>query len=58
MSDGPFTPGFPRESPGHIGEWIGYRMVEGYLEKNPDVTFPQLFAMHDPQAILKTYKPR
>jgi len=58
MSDGPFTSGFPRESPGHIGEWIGYRMVEGYLEKNPDVTFAQLFAMHDPQAILKTYKPR
>jgi hypothetical protein len=58
MSDGPFTSGFPRESPGHIGEWIGYQMVEGYLEKNPDVTFAQLFAMHDPQAILKTYKPR
>jgi hypothetical protein len=58
MSDGPFTPGFPRESPGHIGEWIGYQMVESYLEKNPDVTFAELFAIHDPQAILKTYKPR
>lgn len=58
MNDGPFTPGFPRESPGHIGEWIGYRMVESYLNSHPGTTFAELFAMHDPQAILKTYKPR
>lgn len=58
MNDGPFTTGFPRESPGHIGEWIGYRMVDSYLRAHPEVTFAELFAMHDPQAILKTYKPR
>ena len=58
MNDGPFTPGFPRESPGHIGEWIGYRMVSSYLEAHPRATFAELFAMRDPQAILKTYKPR
>jgi hypothetical protein len=58
MDDGPFTQGFPRESPGHIGEWIGYRMVESYLKEHPDITFAKLFAMHDPQAILKTYKPK
>lgn len=58
LNDGPFTPGFPRESPGHIGEWIGYRMVDSYLRAHPDVTFAQLFAMDDPRAFLKTYKPR
>lgn len=58
MNDGPFTPGFPRESPGHIGEWIGYRMVESYMKANPKATFAELFAMQDPQEILKTYKPR
>lgn len=58
MNDGPFTPGFPRESPGHIGEWIGQRMVDSYLRAHPETTFAQLFAMRDPQAILKTYKPR
>lgn len=58
MNDGPFTPGFPRESPGHIGEWIGYRMVTSYMNANPKATFAEIFAMHDPQAILKTYKPR
>lgn len=58
LNDGPFTPGMPRESPGHVGEWIGYRMVESYLRAHPEVTFAELFAMRDPQAILKTYKPR
>lgn len=58
MNDGPFTPGLPRESPGHIGEWIGYRMVQSYMKSNPKATFAELFAMQDPQAILKTYKPR
>ncbi|MBP8823003.1 MAG: hypothetical protein KBH07_05130 [Flavobacteriales bacterium] len=58
LNDGPFTPGMPRESPGHIGEWIGHRLVESYLRANPKVTFAELFAMRDPQAILKTYKPR
>ncbi len=58
MNDGPFTPGFPRESPGHIGEWVGYRMVSAYLKESAKVTFAQLFAMEDPRAILKDYKPR
>jgi len=58
MNDGPFTNGFPRESPGHIGEWIGLRMVQGYLRAHPDVTLPQLFAIKDPLPVLKSYKPR
>jgi hypothetical protein len=58
MNDAPFTNGFPRASPGHVGEWIGLRMVQSYLRANPDVTLPQLFAMKDPLPILKTYKPR
>lgn len=58
LNDGPFTQGLPQESPGHLGEWIGYRMVDSYLRANPKVTFAELFAMHAPQAILKYYKPR
>lgn len=58
MNDGPFTNGFPRESPGHIGEWIGHRMVQAYLKDHPKVTFAQLFAMDDPKVILQSYKPR
>jgi hypothetical protein len=58
MNDGPFTNGFERESPGHIGEWIGWRMVRSYMADHPDLTFAHLFAIHDPQEILKSYKPR
>ncbi len=58
LNDGPFTNGFPRESPGHIGEWIGYRMVRAYMEDHPKVTFAQLFSLDDPRLVLKSYKPR
>ena len=58
LNDGPFTNGFPRESPGHIGEWIGYRMVSAYMKAHPEVTMAQLFALDDPRVVLKTYKPR
>ncbi len=58
LNDGPFTNGLPRESPGHIGEWIGFRMVRAYMNANPKVSFQQLFAMDDARAILKHYKPR
>ncbi|MBL7950621.1 MAG: hypothetical protein JNM62_02775 [Flavobacteriales bacterium] len=58
MNDGPFTSGLPHESPGHIGEWIGYRMVKAYMAENPNLTFQQLLALSDPRVILKSYKPR
>lgn len=57
MNDGPFTNGLPRESPGHLGEWIGYRMVQAYLKANPEVSFQQLFALDDAKTVLKNYKP-
>ena len=58
MNDGPFTNGLPRESPGHLGEWIGLRMVQACMKANPELTFAQLFAINDPREILKHYKPR
>ena len=58
LNDGPFTNGFPHESPGHIGEWIGYRMVKSYMHEHPDVSMSQLFATTDARLILKSYKPR
>lgn len=58
MNDGPFTGGLPRESPGHIGEWIGLRMVQAYRKANPQLTMQQLFALRDDDAVLRAYKPR
>lgn len=31
--DGPFTPGFPKESPGKAGVYIGLKIVESFMEK-------------------------
>lgn len=58
--DAPFTPDFPRESPGKAGNWIGLRIVESYMEKNPAVTIPQLMEMKDGHALLNKskYKPQ
>ena len=57
MNDGPFTSGMPPESPGGLGNWVGYRMVESYMNKHPDATLPELMRLNDNQRILKSYKP-
>lgn len=51
MNRSTFTNGFPHESPGHIGEWMGYRMVMAYLKQNPKTTFAQLLALDDPHHV-------
>lgn len=58
LNDGPFTNGLPRESPGHIGEWVGLRMVQAYLKAHPRTGLSDLFRDIDARTILKDYKPR
>ena len=58
LNDGPCPSGLPRESPGHIGEWIGQRMVQAYLKEHPGTRLPDLFNGLDARTILKAYKPR
>jgi hypothetical protein len=59
INPGPFTPAFPKYSPGGVGQWIGYRIVESYLKKNPQVTLQTLMDENDYQKILNLskYKP-
>lgn len=57
LNDGPFTSGLPRESPGHLGEWVGYRMVRAWKDAHPDAGFDRLFQT-DARSILKYYRPR
>lgn len=58
--DAPFTAGFPRESPGGVGRWIGLRIVEAYMKRNPATTLEQLMQIQDAQVILNKskYKPK
>jgi hypothetical protein len=60
INDGPSTSGFPKESPGGIAQWIGYNIINSYMNENPDVTLPQLMDDQDYKKILNQskYKPR
>ena len=47
------------ECPGRIAQWVGWQIVNRYMEANPDVTLPQLMAMPDPKTLFSAsrYKP-
>jgi len=53
---GPFTQGFPKESPGMISLFLGKQIVKDYMNKYPETKLSELFALNDMQ-ILNTYKP-
>jgi hypothetical protein len=57
---GPFSAGFPRESPAQIGYWVGWQIIRSYMKENPKVTLEELIKMEDSQTILRhsKYKPR
>jgi hypothetical protein len=57
ISDGPFTPGMPQESPGGVGRWLGYRMVQQFMDKQTDMGLAELMNYSDNRMILKAYKP-
>ncbi len=57
MNDGPFTPGMPPESPGGVGNYIGYKMVEAYMNKNKNVSLIELMDMKTDRELLNNYKP-
>jgi len=56
--DGPTTAGMPPESPGNIGSWLGYRIIESYIQQHPKMTMDEIFALDNPQKILQDSKYR
>lgn len=42
VNDGPTTNGFPKESPGNIGQFIGWQIVRSYMKNHPGVSVQQL----------------
>jgi len=60
VNPAPSSPGMPRESPGNTGTYIGYKIVEKYMERFPDLTLSDLIKERDAQKILtgSKYKPR
>jgi hypothetical protein len=52
IGDAPFTNTFSEESPGRTGSWIGYRIVNSFMDKNPKTTLSELLSMYNSQQIL------
>ena len=59
VTEGPTTNGFPKESPGNIGQWIGYRIVEAWAGRKEEFSADSLMNFRDSRAILQQseYKP-
>lgn len=54
INDGPQTSGFPQESPGRTGAWIGWQIIRKYMKRNPEVTLNQLMENTNYQEILNS----
>lgn len=54
--EAPFTSYFTNESPGRAAVWLGFRIVESYILKNPEVKIVDLMADNDVQKILEKSK--
>ena len=59
MNDAPFSPGMPAESPGKAAIWLGWRIVESFLERNPTELSNLFSPRWTPEALLQKsgYKP-
>jgi hypothetical protein len=58
--EAPFTSYFTKESPGKAAIWIGFRMIESYMERNRDISLGEMMKNTDVQDILDNakYSPR
>jgi len=60
IGESPFTQGFPPDySPGNIGQWIGWKFIKKFAEKNPDMK-PEEIMQTDAVTIITQakYKPK
>lgn len=54
--EAPFTTYFTNESPGRAAVWLGFRIVESYMMKNPGISLDDLMNNTDVQSILERAK--
>jgi hypothetical protein len=54
--EAPFTSYFTKESPGRAAIWLGFRIVESYMMKNPGIKIEEMLKNTDVQGILEKAK--
>lgn len=59
LGERPVTIQVGEKCPGRIGQWVGWRIVNKYMESHPDLTLPQLMNTSNAQQLFKEshYKP-
>jgi hypothetical protein len=59
IAENPFTSYFGNESSPRLGRYIGYKIVDAYMQNNKDISLQKLMNNYDSQEILKKsgYKP-
>ena len=59
MNPAPYSKGMPHESPGQVSVWVGWNIVNEFMQNNTEVTISELFQIKDAQYILNQskYKP-
>ena len=59
MNDAPFTAPVSQDSPGRLGTWLGWQIVESYMNKNPNATLTDLMKINNYQKMLEAsgYRP-
>ena len=60
INQAPFVAGIPKDSPGRLGQWVGWQIVRKYMQEKPETTLIQLITNQDSQYILaqSKYKPK
>lgn len=59
INDAPFTKGFPKESPGRTGVWLGFKIIQSYMNNHKEITIQELMYHTDAHGIFNRsgYKP-
>lgn len=60
LGDRPVTIQVGEKCPGRIGQWVGWQIVNEYMEAHPEKSLPELMGMENAQALFKNskYKPQ
>ncbi len=56
IDDGPFTIVFTKDSPARVGQWIGFKIVESFMQNNPNITIEELFSIKSAKEIMNKAK--
>ena len=59
MNPAPYSKGMPHDSPGQVAVWVGWKIVDEFMQNNSEISISELFEIKDAQYILNQskYKP-